>query len=229
MILVSYGTSDCNYSVAKVANRRIDMNFKALITTFVLGSSAARPSSVAMAHLVAAPVTVRPVAQPVAEPLHRAPMPAPYELTYQLGYRRSSWVTLGGVNHIVDGQMSFRLGRMGLASERFSTLQLQSQAGKSLIQRVLIQFGNGRTQVVEVNQYLNASNPTITIDLDGRARTISKVTVIGRNARHGVQRARGLKRARRRGHGTCSIEAVDGREHRPIGRIRFFAGRVTEV
>jgi len=162
------------------------MNIKALITTLVLGSSSVA-SSVAMAHPVSAPV-VQPVAQPVYQPLYRAPMPAPYEPTYQPGYRRSSWVSLGGVNYIVDGQMSFRLGRTGLASERFSTLQLQTQAGKSLIQRVLIQFGNGRTQVVEVNQYLNASNPTITIDLEGRARTISKVTVVGRNARQSAYR-----------------------------------------
>jgi hypothetical protein len=160
------------------------MNIKALITTFVLGSSSVA-SSVAMAHPVAAPVAVRPVAQPI----YRAPMPAPYATgVYQPRYRRAQWVSLGGVNYIVDGQMSFRLGRTGLASEQFSTLKLESQAGKSLIQRVLIQFGNGRTQVVELNQYLNASNPTITIDLEGRGRQISKVTVIGRNARQSAYR-----------------------------------------
>jgi len=163
------------------------MNIKALITTLVLGSS-----SVAMAHPVSAPV-VQPVAQPISQPIYRGPIRAPMPPqhawgVYQPGYRRSSWVTLGGVNQIADGPMTFRLGRTGLASERFSTLQLQSQAGKSLIQRVLIQFGNGRTQVVEVNQYLNASNPTITIDLEGRERAISKVTVVGRNARQSAYR-----------------------------------------
>jgi hypothetical protein len=158
------------------------MNIKALITTLVLGSS-----SVAMAHPVSAPV-VQPVAQPIYRGPIRAPMPPQHAWgVYQPRFQRS-WVTLGGVNHIVDGPMTFRLGRTGLASERFSTLQLQSQAGKSLIQRVLIQFGNGRTQVVEVNQYLNASNPTIMIDLEGRGRAISKVTVVGRNARQSAYR-----------------------------------------
>ena len=183
------------------------MNLKALITTFVLGSS-----SVAMAHPVSAPVPApvpAPVYQPIAQPI-RGPMPpqyAPgYEPTvyqpqvyqptvyqpqvyqptvYQPRHHRAAWTTLGGVNQIADGPMAFRVGRFG---EQFSTLRLQSDAGKSLIQRVMIRFADGCTQVVEVNQYLNASNPAITIDLDGRARQIAKVTVIGRNARQSAYR-----------------------------------------
>ena len=171
------------------------MNLKALITTLVLGSS-----SVAMAHPVSAPAPVsQPVYQPVSQPIYRGPMPPQYApgyepAVYQPQYQHPSWVSLGSVDHIVDGQMTFRLGRAGRAGrfsgagEQFSTLKLQSEAGKSLIQRVLIQFSNGRTQVVEVNQYLNASNPAITIDLEGRTRTIAKVTVIGRNARQSAYR-----------------------------------------
>ena len=162
------------------------MNLKALITTFVLGSS-----SVAMAHPVSAPVY-----QPTAQPIYRRPMPPQYAPGYQptvyqptvyepYHHHRASWTTLGAVNQIADGAMAFRVGRFG---EQFSTLKLQSDAGKSLIQRVMIRFADGRTQVVEVNQYLNASNPTITIDLDGRARQVAKVTVIGRNARQSAYR-----------------------------------------
>lgn len=166
------------------------MNLKALITTFVLGSSSVASSAVAMAHPVAAPPA--PVYQPTAQPIYSRPMPpqyAPgYEPTvYQPAYHhhRAAWTTLGGVDRIVDGAMAFRVGRFG---EQFSTLRLQSDAGKSLIHRVLIRFADGRTQVVELNQYLNASNPTITIDLEGRARQIAKVTVIGRNARQSAYR-----------------------------------------
>ena len=168
------------------------MNLKALITTLVLGSS-----SVAMAHPVPAPIvrehrapiaddywTVPANPAPVYQPMHR-PMPPQPAPVYEPAFHRSSWVTLASVNRIVDGRMSFRVGPAG---ERFSTLMLQNQAGKALISRVLIQFANGRTQVVEVNQYLNAANPTITIDLEGRARKIAKVTVIGRNARQSAYR-----------------------------------------
>jgi len=92
------------------------------------------------------------------------------------------WVTLGAESRIVDGEMAFRVKpTMG----RFTSLQLQSSSGKSLIYRVLIQFSNGKTQAVELNQYLNASNRKIMIDLDGEwARSIAKVTVVGRNARN---------------------------------------------
>ena len=171
------------------------MNIKALITTLVLGSS-----SVAMARPVAPindrPIPVepdggpgympapRPYYQPAPRPIYQ-PAPQPY---YPGAYHhRASWVTLGGVSHIVDGEMSFRPGRFR-GEQQFSTLRLQSDAGKSLIYRVLIQFQNGRTQVVELNQYLNASNPSIQIDLNGRARSIAKVTVVGRNARQSAYR-----------------------------------------
>jgi hypothetical protein len=169
------------------------MKLKALLTTLVLGSS-----SVAMAHPTGAIVrdhrtpaedcghvhtlpapapapmpAPRPIYQPVQQPAPiYQPMPG-----YHRPYHRS-WIPLGGINYKVDGEMSFR----GRGGEQFSKLKLQSDAGKALIYRVLIQFTNGRTQVVELNQYLRASNPTITIDLDGRARAIAKVTVIGRNA-----------------------------------------------
>ena len=195
------------------------MKLKALITTLVLGSSSAalaHPVSTAVIRDHRAPIAVHeahaaqadcapghvhtlpaPVYQPTTQPapIYR-PAPAPvYQPTpvrmpapYYGGHDRASWVTLGGVNRIVDGEMTFRGSRFG--GERFSQLKLQSDAGKSLIYRVMIEFSNGRTQTFEVNQYLTASNPTITIDLDGRTRgrAIAKVTVIGRNARQSAYR-----------------------------------------
>ena len=138
------------------------MNIKALITMLVLGSS-----SVAMAHPVSnmgfegGPVSIRD---------HRiTPTFVP------------QWTTLGTENQIANGAVKFRVNAW---SSKFSMLRLQTTAGKSLINRVEIQFGNGAKQVVALNQYLTASNPRITIDLDGdQARSIRSVTVIGKNAR----------------------------------------------
>ena len=138
------------------------MNIKVLITMLVLGSS-----SVAMAHPVSysgfegAPVSIRD---------HRiTPTFVP------------QWTTLGTENQIANGAVKFRVNAW---SSKFSMLRLQTTAGKSLINRVEIQFGNGAKQVVALNQYLTASNPRITIDLDGdQARSIRSVTVIGKNAR----------------------------------------------
>ena len=89
------------------------MNLKALITTFVLGSS-----SVAMAHPVSAPVsaTPAPIYQPTSQPIYRGPMPPQYAQGYEPTvyhptayepYRhRAAWTTLGGVNQIADGAMA---------------------------------------------------------------------------------------------------------------------------
>lgn len=183
------------------------MNLKALITTFVLGSSSVA-SSVAMAHPAApapapapasiirdhraaaaedcAPSTLpaAPVYQAPVYQIPRAPAPVYTPAVYQPEHHRDAWLTLGSVNRVTDGQLTFRVRR----GEQLSKLKLQSDAGKALIQRVLIQFANGRTQTVELNRYLNAANPTIMIDLAGRERTVTKVTVIGRNARQSAYR-----------------------------------------
>ncbi len=159
------------------------MNIKALVTMLVLGSSSvamARP--VAVSGSAGASVVVRD---------HRtqAPAPAPkpaYQAEYGGAHRsppwRPVWVNLGTESRYMDGEMKFHVSPYHKA-KAFSTLKLQSSSGKSLIYRVKIQFANGRTQVVELNRYLNKNTPTITIDLAGdSARSIRNVTVIGRNA-----------------------------------------------
>ena len=159
------------------------MNIQALITMLVLGSS-----SVAMARPAAVPGTAGTTVTSVSSGTtiirdHRAPMPAP---AYDASFRSPPpfaplWTTLGVESRILDGAMAFRVSpSMG----RFTTLKLQRTAGKSLINSVRIQFANGRTQTVELNQYLDASKPWIVIDLAGdSARAIRSVTVVGRNAR----------------------------------------------
>ena len=150
------------------------MNIKALITLLVLGSS-----SVALARPVA--YSGQEGAPSVRD--HRAPAPAP---AYDGSFRSPPpfvppWVTLGTERRMVNGEMAFRVHP---SFGRFSTLRLQTTAGKSLIYQVKIQFPNGAVQTVALNQYLDAANPTITVDLDGSwARSIKKVTVVGRNAR----------------------------------------------
>lgn len=164
------------------------MNIKALITLFVVGSS-----SVAMARPAAPGYQGAPIVRDHRDP--RAPVPPPVVVTrpapapaYEPIYQRPSpppwrplWVTLGFESRIVDGNMFFNVKQnMG----KFTTLKLQSSSGKSLINRVQIQFANGKTQVVELNKYLTAASPTLTIDLAGdAARSIRNVTVVGRNAR----------------------------------------------
>ncbi|HWU89027.1 MAG TPA: hypothetical protein VN253_17300 [Kofleriaceae bacterium] len=173
------------------------MKIKALITMLVLGSS-----SVALARPVAVSGTVEaswtygttrtaPAPAPIVRD-HRAPgwapAPAPAQ-NIEADCRAAEhsppfvpvWTTLGATNQIANGQMSFAVGQ---SAGKFRMLKLQSTAGKSLINQVKIQFTNGRTQVVELNKYLTAANPVITIALGSEApRAIRNITVVGRNAR----------------------------------------------
>lgn len=137
---------------------------KALITTlFVVGTA-----SVAVAGPAVRDHRTAPAYQPDVHAKHRS------------GPIRPVWTTLGGVYRPTDGAVSFRVSP---AANRFTTLRLQSASGKSLIQRVRIQFANGGQQVVNLNRYISPENPIITIDLKGQARNITQVTVVGRNAR----------------------------------------------
>jgi hypothetical protein len=153
------------------------MNIKALVTMLVLGSS-----SVAMARPVTvpgyedAPITREHRLPPESAPSEGAPRTPPFV---------PPWVTIGTESRAIDGAMAFRVSphlSNGFA-KGFTTLRLQSAAGKSLINRVEIQFSNGRRQLVELDKYLTASSPSIVIDLDGERRSIRQVTVLGRNAR----------------------------------------------
>lgn len=158
------------------------MKLMALLTTLLLGSS-----SVAMARPAYHPT---PAPAPSKAPVvrdHRAPIyhPAPIYRPAPRPAPRPAWVMLGQVDRATSGATSFQVGR---SHKSFTTVKLQRTAGKSLVRRVQIQFANGRTQTVDLNQYLTASNPSITIDLAGHTRSIAKVTVIGRNARHAAYR-----------------------------------------
>lgn len=82
---------------------------------------------------------------------------------------------------------STQLGRGGRAvidvssKQRFSTLKLDSR-GALFVDKVLITYGNGERQTVTIDRNLAGRNAA-TIDLEGRARSIDKIVVIGRGAR----------------------------------------------
>lgn len=171
------------------------MNIKALITTLVLGSS-----SVALARPVGLPGGVPGPSVPGGVAVHdahdargeeavirdhRAQDTTPAEGSFRAPPFVPPWVTLGTADRIMDGSISFRVNpRLTNGFQTgFTTLRLQSTAGKTFVTRVEIKFANGGAQVVQLGKYLNASNPLITIDLAGDRRAIRSVAVVGRNAR----------------------------------------------
>jgi hypothetical protein len=149
------------------------MSLKALITTLVIGSS-----SVALAAPTVGP-TVRdhrnaldyhttagiqfqgPPARPV-RPIRPAPL---------------TWVTLAN-NMQVAGRTSIKVAP---TARQFTRLELRAQQGNTSIDKVTIVFGNGRSQVVDLNRKLSKRDSTLSIDLKGNARSIDRIVVVGKS------------------------------------------------
>jgi hypothetical protein len=68
-------------------------------------------------------------------------------------------------------------------SRPFNKLELRASDGRSTIDRVLIQFANGRTRTVKLNRIVDGKK-AITIDLPGDSRLIKRIVVIGSSKRH---------------------------------------------
>ena len=138
------------------------MRIKALITALVIGSS-----SVALA----AP-------GPVVRD-HRA-VSARYDGhgNARFGFRPMPlrWVTLANDTHL-SGRAFIKVAP---SARKFTKLELRADKGNTQIDKVLIQFANGRTQVVEQNARLTSGKP-VTIDLKGEARSIDRIVLVGRS------------------------------------------------
>ena len=156
------------------------MSIKSLIAAaLVVGSS-----SVALAAPVVSsvqPARAYPIA--VGEPnpsapvfnggFHHGPIINPLPLSRPM--------LVGTESRIFKGTETFWVGaQMG----RFQTLKLETEGLKSFVTDVKIHFTDGHTQTVWLNEYINARNPCVTIDLDGvRPRGIQSIEFTGANAR----------------------------------------------
>lgn len=87
---------------------------------------------------------------------------------------------------VVSSQDSLRSGKLSIATgvaPMYSTLKLEATAGKLQINRVVIKFANGESQVITPNTQL-AQGAALTIDLDGATqRHIQKIQVFGQGNR----------------------------------------------
>ncbi len=127
---------------------------KILTTALVLGLSSAAFAAPGGAHYGNAPHGT----------FHR-PMPA-------------TWSSLSTLSRI-QGKQTINV--RGLKA--YSKLKLDATVGTTFIDKVVIVFGNGATQTVNLDKNLAARATPLLIDLDGRNRRISKVVVYGKSSR----------------------------------------------
>jgi hypothetical protein len=135
------------------------MKIKALITTLVLGTS-----SVALA------------APAVRD--HRAPVVVQNAAWHRPAPRPMYPVTLASSQKI-DGR---ELIRVAASQRAFTKLELRSKAGRTKLDKVMITFANGGTQLIDCNTLLTG-NQTFSIDLKGNNRNIKSIVLVGSSGR----------------------------------------------
>ena len=159
------------------------MSLKALITTIALiGSSTAA---------LAAPASYSPVVRdhrtqvtdhrasidasaqadirfaPVARPaLPIRPMPPVY-----------APVTLAD-NTQLNGREVIRVAQ---GTRSFNKIELRAEQGKTTIDKVIVTFGNGRSQTFELDTKLSKKQPTVSLDLNGQSRSIQRIVLVGKS------------------------------------------------
>lgn len=139
------------------------MKLSVLVTSLVLGIS-----SVAAAAPGAPAVHANPVMQARFAPPMVRPLPHPVK-----------WMQL-------DTAKASRFGRTVIdvnTKARFTKLKLEALRGVASIDKVMITYANGRTQIVELDTRLGGfgAKSFKVIELDGRnARQISKIVILSK-------------------------------------------------
>lgn len=174
------------------------MKLTALVATLFLGLSSAA---------VAAPAsTTAPGAPTVRDHRGRAPAPAPIVRDHRV---RAPRVAQASIAHSIMpaarptvmapvrpfaprwtllDTLSARPGRQVIQVQspaRFSRLKLEATRGPIRIDRVVITFANGRTQVVELDRRLDQRGPAV-IDLNGGARQVTRIVITTKGNRRGA-------------------------------------------
>ena len=82
---------------------------------------------------------------------------------------------------IVGGSADGRRG--GVPHGSFAST-LQTAAGASQIQRIVVRFKDGTTQVVRAQRMLDARNPIMEVILEGNRRRIDSIRIVGSSRRN---------------------------------------------
>lgn len=89
-----------------------------------------------------------------------------------------AWTSLSTVKRIQNKQTIAVGGR-----QAYSKLKLEAAMGSTFVDKLVIVFGNGTKQVINLDKSLAMRGAPLVIDLDGQNRRISKVVVYGKSNR----------------------------------------------
>jgi hypothetical protein len=177
------------------------MNIKAIIASLVLGSSSIAMAAPGVTASAAAGGSYgATVVRDHRIDDDRAPAGA-VQPTYEQSHR-PGWIgggrTLPPVYRPVTLASGLQLasnGRTFIAvanqARTFATLQITAAGGRTFIKQVTVEFANGQRQVMRNLDRTLAGNDSLTLDLDGGRRNISRIVVYGNATTTGWHRALG--------------------------------------
>jgi hypothetical protein len=140
------------------------------------------PAPVTTTTTVVQPVIVKEEMKPVVRgdvridlrasaDLNRAPMGRPFRplpVVYA-PVTLANDLTLNG-RAIIDVKSSTR---------KFTKLELRADSGRTAIDKVIVMFGNGGKQTIDLDAKLSKKSPTLTVDLAGGQRDIERIVLVG--------------------------------------------------
>lgn len=141
---------------------------KALITTLVLGTSSVAMADTSLSFRATAQASwgAPSIAAPPVVRDHRMTTVSYERPTTRL---RGTWISLAEPMHLRRGYNVIQLGTQAPLNQ----IRLQSASGQSFISTVTVQYANGASQVVTLNQWIDARNPMAQFNLNRTAAVTS--------------------------------------------------------
>jgi Protein of unknown function (DUF2541) len=102
--------------------------------------------------------------------------------------RYDRWVYLGESN--VDGNVDHDMIRIGRDDGRFRALQIRVERAPIEFQRVVVHYGNGSAERIDIRNRIRPGGRTRVINLRGNNRVIEGVEVWYAKARYNSQKPR---------------------------------------
>jgi len=102
-----------------------------------------------------------------------APVPSGFAQKSKAAESANKWDFLGEAN--VDGRMDHDTIKVGGGSGMYRAIQLKVSGGPIEFMKVIVHYGNGNAEPVEIREKIPAGGKTRVIDLPGERRVIQSV------------------------------------------------------
>jgi hypothetical protein len=150
---------------------------KALITALVLGTSSLAAADTGLSFHASASWGSPAMTAPVVRDHRTTPM------TYRAPvapFARGTWISLAEPMNLARGRTFIDLN----SRAQLNQLRLQSTSGQAFVSTVTVNYVNGASQVVTLNQWIDSRNPLAQFNLN-RTTQVDSILINGSRSRRG--------------------------------------------